>query len=107
MKASLRVNSAAAKDRCRFPLSNTHRAINGLIGALIVGSAVLAKAALHAGALDELQLVSQLPSDLIAQCQASAAEEGLFGNNQGAIQALLPKVHRAMDYLTQYGPTQL
>src|SRR5260370_35581419 len=26
---------------------------------------------------------------------------------QGAIQPLLPKVQRAMDYLTQYGPTQL
>ena len=186
---SLSVNSAAAKDRCRFPPGNMHRAINGLIGALIVGSAVLAKAALHGGAPDELQLLSQLPPDLVAQCQASGDEEGLVGSNrtgvfvadeqreamdglvaglvlkhddyvercwravtatydrqtpegdftgkggsshmrfwmawsnhalhllansprygsryQGAIQALLPKVQRAMDYLTQYGPTQL
>jgi len=82
---SLRVNSAAAKDRCRFPLGNTHRAINGLIGALIVGSAVLVKAALPTGALDELQLVSQLPSDFIAQCQASVTEEGLVGNNRTGV----------------------
>ena len=81
----LRFNSAAAKDRCRFPLRDTHQAINGLIGAVIVGSAVLAKAALPTGALDELQLVSRLPSDFIAQCQASVAEEGLVGNNRTGV----------------------
>ena len=80
--ASPNVNSGAAKDRCRFPLGNTHRAINGLIGALIMGSAVIAKAVSPNDALDELQFLFQLPSDLIAQCQASVAEEVLVENNR-------------------------
>jgi hypothetical protein len=144
---------------------------------------------LYGAALDELKLLSQLPLDIVAQCQASPDQNGLVGNNRTgifvaddqreamdgliaglvlkhddyvehcwravtatydrqtpegdftgkrgsshmrfwmawsnhalylfaqsprygpfykkAIQALLPKVQRAMDYLTQYGPVQL
>jgi hypothetical protein len=164
-------------------------AINRLLIALSIAFLVLGEGTAHAGAPDEFNLLSQLPPELLRQCQACGDEDGLVGSNrnglfiadeereamdglvvglilkhdsyvercwravtatydrqtpqgdftgkrgsshmrfwmawsnhalylltksprygpryQDALHVLLPKVQRAMDYLTEYGPSQL
>jgi hypothetical protein len=173
-------------------MDNRRKRISRSVVAAVLCSAAIAalsRASLYGAALDELKVLSQLPTDIVAQCQASPDQNGLVGKNrtdvfvaddqrgamdglvaglvlkhdkyielcwravtatydrqategdftgkrgsshmrfwmawsnhalfllaksprygplyQDAIQALLPKVQRAMDYLTQYGPSQL
>jgi hypothetical protein len=53
--------------------------------AAILFSAATGSVSLYGAALDELKLLSHLPPDLVAQCQACPDQNGLVGNNRTGV----------------------
>ena len=187
---SFRVNLSAAEHVHGLTSRRLmHRAIGLVLVALSIPYLISGAGTANAAVVDELNLLSQLPPELLSQCQASGDEDGLVGSNRNgtfiadeqraamdglvvglilkhdsyvelcwhavtatydrqtpegdftgkrgsshmrfwmawsnhalclltksprygpryrdALHVLLPKVQKAMDYLTEYGPSQL
>jgi hypothetical protein len=74
------------------------RAINSLLIAFSLASLALGEGAAHAGVPEEFRILSQMPPELLTQCQASADEDGLVGSNRNGL-FIADEERQAMDGL--------